>query len=271
MNPKQLAVALLFSRWWRPCAFEDGYTIVLPSPMDMPFLLRYALEALAHLNTESCRQILVIPDGCVADRGDALQRVVDAFDDPRVVLIRTRPIDYFLFRRMKPAGGAATHWMMVVLGIAHAPCGHIFLHDADAFFLEADGLERQYRACRDRNFSALGVTARWDRFFEEVGYEIPGTWELMFSTRWARSRSPVALKNGWRSNPRGAYEFDSMHFPMYVDYPSGKIGVLKPPPRLVPLQRDDFHLPDFPVWRGEDRPDAPAPAAGNARGPDALR
>ena len=58
---------MLFSRWWRRCAFEDGYTIVLPSPMDMPFLLRYALEGLAHLNTENCRQILVVPDGCVDD------------------------------------------------------------------------------------------------------------------------------------------------------------------------------------------------------------
>ena len=82
IHPKQLALALVFSRWRRPCAFEDGYTIVLPSPMDMPFLLRYALEGLAHLNTENCRQILVVPDGCVDDRGDALQRVIDVFRRP---------------------------------------------------------------------------------------------------------------------------------------------------------------------------------------------
>jgi hypothetical protein len=233
IRPKQLALALLFSRWGRRCAFEDGYTIVLPSPMDMPFLLRYALEGLAHLNLENCRQILVVPDGCVDDRGDALERVIDAFNDPRVALIRPWAIDYFLFKRMKPVGGAATHWMMVVLGIAHARCGHAFLHDADAFFLEADGLERQYHECRARGFSALGVTARWDPFFAEAGYVIPGTWELMFSTRWARSRSPFALKNGWHSTRRGAFEFDSMHYPMYLDAPLGTIGVMKRPPRLV--------------------------------------
>jgi hypothetical protein len=233
MNLKQLAVTILFARWRRPCTFEDGYSIVLPSPMDMPFLLRYALEGLARLNMDNCRQILVVPDGSVDDRGEGLQRVIDRCGDPRVELIRTRPIDYYLFRRMKPVGGAATHWMMAVIGTAHARCGYAFLHDADAFFLETDGLERHYRACRDRGFFALGVTARWDPFFEAIGYEIPGTWELMFSTRWARSRSPVALKNGRRSTAHGTFEFDSMLYPMYLDHPSGKIGVLDPPPRLV--------------------------------------
>jgi hypothetical protein len=233
INPKHLLVSLLFSRWSRPCKYEDGYTIVLPSPMDMPFLLRYGLEGLGRVNTEGCRQILVVPDGCVHDRGDALQEVIDAFDDPRVELVRPRAIDYFLFKRMKPVGGAATHWMMAVTGIAHARCGHAFLHDSDAFFLEADGLERHYRECRDRDFFALGVTPRWDAFFEEAGYVIPGTWELMFSTRWARSRGPIAFKNGWYTTPRGPYEFDSMLHPMYVDSPSGKIGVMEQPPRLV--------------------------------------
>jgi hypothetical protein len=224
---------MIFSRWRRRCAFEDGYTIVLPSPMDMPFLLRYALEGLAHLNTENCRQILVVPDGCVDDRGDALERVIETFDDPRVALVQPRAIDYFLFKRMKPVGGAATHWMMAVLGIEHARCGQAFLHDADAFFLEADGLERQYRECRDRGFSALGVTARWDPIFAEAGYVIPGTWELMFSTRWARSWSPFALKNGWHRTRHGSFEFDSMHYPMYQDAPLGTIGVMDPPPRFV--------------------------------------
>jgi hypothetical protein len=233
LHPKRLALALLFSRWGRRCAFEDGYTLVLPSPMDMPFLLRYALEGLAHLNTENCRQILVVPDGFAADRGDALDRVIREFDDPRVALIRPRPLDTFLCKRLKTAGAATTHWMMAVQGIEHARCGHAFLHDADAFFLAAEGLERQYGECRDRGMWALGVTARWDPFFTEAGYAIPGTWELMFSTRWARSRSPLALKNGWYATPRGDFEFDSMHHPMYLDAPSGLIGVMEPPPPLV--------------------------------------
>src|SRR5512135_3665955 len=106
--------------------------------------------------------------------------------------------------------GAGTHWMQALTGIVHARCAHAFLHDSDAFFVDSDGLERQYRECRDRGMATLGVTARLDPLFVEVGYEIPGTWELMFSTRWARQRSPYFLKGGWYRTPRGIYEFDSM-------------------------------------------------------------
>ena len=198
------------------------------------------------------------------------ERVIETFDDPRVELIRPRAIDYFLYKRMKPVGRAATHWMMVVLGIEHARCGHAFLHDADAFFLEADGLERQYRECRDRGFSALGVTARWDPFFAEAGYVIPGTWELMFSTRWARSRSPFALKNGWHSTQHGAFEFDSMHYPMYLrcSLRDDRRHGASPAPR--PLQWNDRLLPLFPDGPRKGRRVVPVAPAGDARGSDPV-
>jgi hypothetical protein len=230
---KKIALSALFGRWQRPCPFEEGYTILLPSPMDMPFLLRYALEGLRQIDTTHCKQILVIPDGSTDDRGDALQAVLDGFPDPRVTLIRPSWFDTLKFRNSKPPGGAQTHWLMVIAGITHARCGHAFLHDADAFFLESEGLERQYAECLARDAHVLGVTPRWDPFFKEVGYKIPGTWELMFSTRWARSRPPYMLKNGWWPTPRGKFAFDSMLQPMYLDYPSGKICVMDPPPRFV--------------------------------------
>jgi hypothetical protein len=233
INPKQLVIATLFSRWRRSCPYEDGYTIVLPSPMDLPFLLRYALEGLSRVNTENCRQILVVPDGWGDDGGAALRRVVATFDDPRIELVEIRPIDLLVLRLMGRTNGAGTHWMAAINGTTHARCAHAFLHDSDAFFLEVDGLERHYRECRDRGMYTLGVTARWDPHFTESDYNIPGTWELMFSTRWARSRSPYALKGGRRVTPHGLGEFDSMLYPQYLDYPSGKVGVMTDPPRLV--------------------------------------
>jgi hypothetical protein len=122
---------------------------------------------------------------------------------------------------------------MIVKGIECARSEHIFLHDADAFFLEADGLERHYRECRDQGMETLGVTARLDPYFREIEYVIPGTWELMFSARWARRRSPLELKGRSRPTPHGDHVFDTMLYPQYLDYPSGKVGVLDPPPRLV--------------------------------------
>ncbi|CAN5904458.1 hypothetical protein BH23PLA1_BH23PLA1_00110 [soil metagenome] len=232
-NPKQLALRALFGRWRRPCPFVEGYTVLLPSPMDMPFLLRYALEGLARIDTTHCKQILVVPDGWGDDRGAALRQVVRESDDPRVELVELRPIDTFIIRRMRPPGCADTHWMLVVNGTTFTRCEHAFLHDADAFFLEDDGLERQYRECRDREMYTLGVTARCDPYFESKGFQIPGTWELMYSTRWARNRGPYALKGGLRPTPDGPQEFDSMLHAQYLDYPTGRVGVMERPPRLV--------------------------------------
>ena len=172
----------------RSLSAVDGYTILLPSPMDMPFLFRFALEELRHLDTSHCRQIIVIPDGCGADRGAALREVVDSCGDSRVELARLRAAAHFVVHGIRRSGGAIanwTHWAMIIEGINRAKCDYIFLHDADAFCLESDGLERQYRECRDRGMETLGVTARWDPFFREIGYSIPGTYELMFSARWA--------------------------------------------------------------------------------------
>lgn len=229
---KGLVLKTLFSRWPRARPLEEGYTILLASPMDMPFLLRYALEGLAGVDTSHCRQILVVPDGWGNDRGEALRQVIAEFDDPRIELVDLRLFDYLVVRLMGKTG-SAPHWLAIVNGTARTRCEYIFLHDADAFFVEGDALERQYRECRDRGLSTLGVTPRWDPFFEQVGYAIPGTWEMMFSTRWARGRTPLELKGRWWPTPHGDYEFDTMLYPQFLDFPAGKVGIMTPPPRLV--------------------------------------
>jgi hypothetical protein len=230
---KTALLAAAFGRWGAAPRLESGYTIVLPSPMDMPFLLRFALEGIHRLDTRNCRQILVVPDGWGDDDGASLRAVMKEYKDPRLELVQLRWRDYAFIRRTRPPGGAITHWMMVVNGTKRVRCEHAFLHDADAFFLEAGGLERQYRECRERDMYSLGVTARWDPFFEKLGYQIPGTWELMYSTRWAKSRPPYLLKGRRMQTPHGQAEFDSMLYPQYMDYPSGKVGVMREPPRFV--------------------------------------
>ncbi len=228
---KGLGLGALFGRWGRGCDFEPGYSILLPSPMDMPFLLRYALEGLLRIDTTNCKQILIVPDGHGRDGGRALREVAASFTDPRIEMVPLRPLDYRLVKMFK--NSAATHWLAMVNGTLRARCGHAFLHDSDAFFLEADGLERQFRECRDRRMSTLGVTARTDPDFVRLGYRIPGTWELMYSTRWARSRPPSALKGREKATEAGRIIFDSMLYPQFVDYESGKVGVMDHPPRLV--------------------------------------
>src|SRR4051812_43131375 len=237
-NLKQLLHKALFGRWRPPLPLEDGYSILLQMPMDMPFLLRFALEGLRSMNTENCKQILVIPDGWGDDKGKALREVVAACDDPRVELVELKPLVWFYIQKIqmrKSTASAAnwSHWAMIVEGTASARAEYAFLHDADAFFVEADALERQYRECRDRSLDTLGVQVRIDDFFTKIAYAIPATWELMYSVRWARKRNPLTLKGHWESTPHGRHEFDTMLYPQYLDFPTGKIGSMERPPRIV--------------------------------------
>lgn len=212
---------------------EPGYTILLPSPMDMPFLLRFAMEGLRSLDLTHCREIIVVPDAWGTDGGRALMEVADQFSDLPVRCLSLKPRDYRWVRRLKPRGGSATHWLAVVNGTGVVRTTHCLLHDADAFFLDAGGLERQYAETIGRGMHALGVDARWDPFFVEAGMSIPGTWELMYATAWARSRGPVALKGRWALTDRGPFVFDTMLQPQYEDYGTGRIGVMGTPPRFV--------------------------------------
>ncbi len=236
IDPKALLLNTLFGRWQPRRAFEEGYSVILATPMDMPFLLRYALEGLTGLDTSHCRQIIVVPDGWGDDGGEGLRRAVAASGDPRVEYVELTPAAHFFIHKLgKNVGAAANscHWAMIVRGIAATRCEYAFLHDADAFFVDADAIERQYRECLDRGLDTLGVTARWDPFFEEAGYSIPATWELMVSTRWARRHNPVDFKGRWRDTPRGRHEFDNALYPQYVDYPWGKVGLMASPARIV--------------------------------------
>lgn len=230
---KRAPLYALFGRWRTECPFEAGYTIALPVPMDMPFLLRIALKGLTALNTPNCKQILVVPDGWGDDRGAGLRQVVNEFDDPRIEMVDLRGIDYRVIRSMRPPGCAKTHWMLVVNSVLHARHEYLFLHDADAFFLEADGLERQYAEARTRELDVLGVSPRWDPFFKEQELTIAGTWEMLFSTRWARRRSPMALFPGTWPTPKGDASFDSTLYAQYLDSKAGTIGVMQEPPQFV--------------------------------------
>jgi hypothetical protein len=224
--------ALMRRRWPRSRALEEGYAILLPTPMDMPFMLRFALEGLRHINTENCRQILVVPDAWGTDGGEALRCVASEFDDPRIAMAPLRPIDYRLVRIMRYF--AVPHWLAFVNGTAQTRCAYAFLHDADAFFIEREGLERHYRECRDRGMFTLGVSARTDEGFLRVGCSrIAATWELMYSVAWALGHGPLAFMPGKWTTPHGLWTFDSMLRPQYLDYASGKIGVMESPPAFV--------------------------------------
>jgi hypothetical protein len=229
---KGLLLRGLYGRWHRPSPVVEGYAVLLPFPSDMPFLLKYALEGLKHLDLTHCRQILVVGDGEGVDGGSALRSLVDESDDPRVEFIEAGPVDRFVAKKLRGLG-SSLHWLSIVRGTTRCRAEAVFLHDSDAFFLESGGIERQYREFRDRGMHTLGVTARIDPAFLGAGYSIPGTWEMMYSTRWARSHPPASHKGRLQRTPHGPILFDTMLMPQYLDYDSGRVGVMADPPAFV--------------------------------------
>jgi hypothetical protein len=82
--------------------------------------------------------------------------------------------------------------------------------------------------------SSLKLVMRIDPMFKERGYDIPGTWECMVSNSWVRRRAPAEIRGGWHLLPGNEWGwFDNLLFGQYMDYDSGKIGVMANPPKFV--------------------------------------
>lgn len=224
----------IYGNWPSRQAFTPGYTILLPIPSDMPFLLDIALEGLKQLSIPNCMSVLVVPDGAASDKD--LRALVARHGDKRVKFIPLKPIDRILVNLPRTDGSANfRHFSQILRGVEESTTEAIYLHDADAFWLDPGGIELQYRELTERDMYTLGVTARIDKVYQERGYQIPGTWELMFSNRWVRQRPPSSIKGGWYPVPdEGQWRwFDTLLSDQYINYKSGKFGVMAQPPRFV--------------------------------------
>jgi hypothetical protein len=228
MDIKGLMQRALFHKWKRPSRVEEGFCIIIPIPEDMPFLARLALEGLKGIETEHCGQILVVGDGKSEDMGSLLAKSVSQFHDSRIEIVLFSSFHRWLVHRVD-----SPHWLTVIYGTNASRYAYAFLHDADAFFLNRSCIEDTYRYCVEGSYYTTGVDARWDPFFTDIGYQIPGTWQMMFDVNWLRQHKPWMVRGRTMDTPHGTNTFDTMLYPQYLDYSSGKIGVMADPPKYV--------------------------------------
>ena len=117
---KSIVQGMLFGRWRRARPIGPGYTILMPMPMDMPFLLRFALEGVRSIDTTHCKQIVVIPDGFGSDGGESMKQVIREVNDPRVEFTRVSRIRHHYIhqiqkRRSNNTAAIWSHWAMLSL------------------------------------------------------------------------------------------------------------------------------------------------------------
>ena len=255
-NLARAALDMLFPLWGRKTVSQDGYTIVVPTPSDMPFLLKAFFRAVLHTDLTHCQAILVVPDGRCSDMA-SLHGVMDecrTLPTPVRLLPLTR-LQRFAANHWPSKDGGANirHWLTIIRGVGAAHTTHVILHDIDAFWHTADTFETLYDECRQLNCDALGLSARWDQCFTDRNIKMPGTWELTFRTEWATRFRASDHKGGMRSEKHASdMSFDTMLWPQFHSYDTGRIRISQTPPRITHFNGTitTFRVFELPMGQG---------------------
>ncbi len=220
---KRALISIFYFGWKINNPKVQGYTVILPAPMDMPFLTYYALKGLSGVDLSNCHEILVVPDGCGNDGSRGLADAIELAGLERVKLLQVTKRNSAIISIFGDSGIA--HWMTIVEAINKSKTEWLFLHDADAFFTDNRLVEDNYAFSLSNDLDCLGVTSRWDKYFASKDMNLPGTWELLFRKSWAKNSSPISHKAGDRYVDKQKVFFDTMLYPMFNDYSKGRISV----------------------------------------------
>ena len=192
---------------------EDGYTVLLPTPADLPVFFDLAMEVLSHQNKALLREIVVIPDWPSPSFEAYLKERCRSYEGMPVRTVSLKSIDKWAWRLTKSI--TTRHFTQLLRGIDALRTSHAIIHDCDLFLPPGNFLLEQYLTCTQEGLSVYGLDvrrslARTDR------EEFVATWEMTFSTKWFRSFPPyqhkgqMAVVNGIRQ------EFDTTLLPQYL-------------------------------------------------------
>lgn len=178
---------LRFARWGRRPAQQDGYTLLVPVPGDLPVFLDLALAVSRLQQSDSRVSTYVLPDQRTPAMAAAVAEARPAWPG-ELVLMDLPPLERILLPRLKDPG--RNHGSQLITGVSAARSSHIVLHDADLFMLRDDVHESQYASARARNLDALGISPSWDSWYPQHGLNLAATWEMTARVDWLRSFAP---------------------------------------------------------------------------------
>jgi hypothetical protein len=187
---KSLLWKLLYPRW-TPLAAppSDGLTLLVLIPGDLPVFLDLALDVCARQQCPALRHTLIIPDVVTPELRRRVADRLTTWPHGSIALVDLRPIDRLLIKRLKNPHHNV--WLQFFRGIEATTTTHAVWHDADLFLTDPTLLQRQYDAITRGGLDCLGVSPVWDAWYRERGFDkIAATWELTFSTTWARTFAP---------------------------------------------------------------------------------
>lgn len=184
---------LFYAKWRsRPTSAEDGYTLLLMFPGDLPVFLDISLDVIAAQDKTHLKEVLVTPDSVPPGLVEHIEKSQRRFADVPLRYAPPKPWELWVLDRFKNPGH--NHWLQLVTGIEASTTTHALMHDADLFILDEDFLKQHYETCVERKLDAIGLSEAWDPWYKEHGYShVTATWELLFSTEWSRQFPPHML------------------------------------------------------------------------------
>jgi hypothetical protein len=192
-----------FARWPARSPARDGYTLLIPTPGDLPVMLEVAM-AVCRLQASAHRVETLV----VADRPSPLIEQIVAAARPswpgELTLLPLPKPERWMLPRLN--NGWRNHQVQVFTGVAASSATHLLLHDADLFMFADDFLDRRYEECSRRHLACLGVQpVTWDEFYARHGRQLAATWELCTSIDWMRAWPP------WQHMSHESYLWEELH------------------------------------------------------------
>ena len=199
-----------FKGWSGETSWQDGYSVLLPVPHDLPVFFKLAMQTVQRQSADHRVDILVIPDTPTAKFRQVYEAVYASLPKAlrqEMSLVEMSAKDRF-FRRI---GSRKEHYLQTVNGIMRAKGQQVLMHDADAFILSDTFFDRMYQDCVERKLSVLGVNPIWDDWYRDRNYDhLVATWEMMCSQQWARRFAPSAFRGHVNTLPNEApHSFDN--------------------------------------------------------------
>jgi len=211
---RQKLIEYAYSRWsTSDCQLSDGYTILLPTPSDLPVFFSLAFEILKNQDLTGLKEVLIIPDwpSLPFERlGTDIARDSDKLSIRFASLGLKDRLAWTLTKSI-----TTRHFTQLIRGIDEARTDYAIIHDSDLFLLPVDFLKTQYEACRDRGLAVFGIERR-RRMAREDRDTFVATWEMVLSVRWAKSFRPFMHKGQLSIINGRRQEFDTTHLPQYL-------------------------------------------------------
>jgi len=176
-----------FDRWGPRAQQQEGYSLLVPVPGDLPVFLELAPSVLATQESRGRLETLVVPDIPTPEVEAVAASRRESWAGPLRVVPLPLPERRMLPRLGKPV---RNYGVQFFTGVCASTADYVVLHDADLFLMSPELLDERVELARQEDLDVLGADPVWDGWYAERGLHLAATWEMIARTDWLRSFPP---------------------------------------------------------------------------------